>query len=439
MTAEHPDPSIETLCSSHPFLHYDDQGNLLFDHTSLQEIALDYGTPCWVMSETILRERALRFKEAFKDYKQAVHFHFAVKSQDHKACLSSLAGLDYGADIVSGGEMERALNAGIKAQNIVFSGVGKTDEELRRAISLEIAQVNVESVEELFRLNDLALSMARKIRVALRVNPDIDAKTHAKITTGKAENKFGIAHQDVINLYRKAETELEGIDIVGLAVHLGSQILTETPYRAGYEKLAAMVRDLRKEGLSVTTLDCGGGLGICYRDERAPEPSMLAGIITETLGALDVSIRLEPGRWISAPAGLLLTRIIEIKKGSRQFAIIDAGMNDLIRPAMYDSWHGIVPVKLSGNTNREFYDVVGPICESSDVFARNRPLPPLKKNDILAILDTGAYGTVMSSTYNSRPLPPQIMIRNGQKAIIRNRQSIDEILEQEFLPPWARG
>ncbi|MDF7674517.1 diaminopimelate decarboxylase [Acetobacteraceae bacterium ESL0709] len=438
MTAEQTDPTIDTLLARHPALGYDGQGHLMFDGVSLQELARHAGTPCWIISETVLQERATRFKEAFSHYRQSVRFHFAVKSQDHKACLSSLAQLDYGADVVSGGEMERALNAGIKAENIVFSGVGKTDDELKRAVALGIAQVNIESAEELFRLNDLALSLNRTVRVALRVNPDIDAGTHAKITTGKAENKFGIAHQHVAELYGKAQNELDGIDIVGLAVHLGSQIITETPYRTGYNKLASMVQDLRRRHLKVSVLDCGGGLGISYRNEKAPEPSMLAKVIAETLPD-DVTLRLEPGRWISAPSGVLLSRIIEIKKGSRQFAIIDGGMNDLVRPAMYDAWHGILPVSKAINVRPIPYDVVGPICESSDVFARNRSLPPLEKGDLITILDAGAYGSVMSSTYNSRPFAAQIMVREGQWSIIQKRQTLDEILQRELLPSWAAG
>ncbi|WP_282799522.1 diaminopimelate decarboxylase [Bombella apis] len=436
MTSTHPDPTFQTLLNNHPNLSYEGRQGLVMDGTSLTDIAREHGTPCWVISADTLRQRAHALQDAFRARNLPIHCHFAVKAQDHQACLTVLAQYGFGADVVSGGELRRALAAGIRARGIVFSGIGKTDDELELAIHHQIGQINVESVEELHRLNALAQNMQQRARIAFRVNPDIDAQTHSKITTGRAEDKFGIAHDAIPALYRKAQTDMHGVELVGLAVHLGSQMVTAAPFRKGYERIAALVRTLREDGLHVSDIDCGGGLGIAYRNEQAPPPAMLADVIAETLGDLDVQLHVEPGRWLAAPAGVLLARVIDVKDAARRFVIIDAGMNDLVRPAMYDSWHGILPLNEPDTTTEECVDVVGPICESSDIFARQRSLPPLKKGDLVALLDAGAYGTVMSSTYNSRPLAAQVMIEGGRKAIIRRRQTLEELLAQEAVPDW---
>ncbi len=436
MTSTHPDPTFQTLLNNHPNLSYEGRQGLVMDGTSLTDIAREHGTPCWVISADTLRQRAHALQDAFRARNLPIHCHFAVKAQDHQACLTVLAQCGFGADVVSGGELRRALAAGIRARDIVFSGIGKTDDELELAIHHQIGQINVESVEELHRLNALAQNMQQRARIAFRVNPDIDAQTHSKITTGRAEDKFGIAHDAIPALYRKAQTDMHSVELVGLAVHLGSQMVTAAPFRKGYERIAALVRTLREDGLHVSDIDCGGGLGIAYRNEQAPPPAMLADVIAETLGDLDVQLHVEPGRWLAAPAGVLLARVIDVKDAARRFVIIDAGMNDLVRPAMYDSWHGILPLNEPDTTTEECVDVVGPICESSDIFARQRSLPPLKKGDLVALLDAGAYGTVMSSTYNSRPLTAQVMIEGGRKAIIRRRQTLEELLAQEAVPDW---
>ncbi|MCL1561956.1 diaminopimelate decarboxylase [Parasaccharibacter sp. TMW 2.1886] len=436
MTSTHPDPTFQTLLNNHPNLSYEGRQGLVMDGTSLTDIAREHGTPCWVISADTLRQRAHALQDAFRARNLPIHCHFAVKAQDHQACLTVLAQCGFGADVVSGGELRRALAAGIRARDIIFSGIGKTDDELELAIHHQIGQINVESVEELHRLNTLAQNMQQRARIAFRVNPDIDAQTHSKITTGRAEDKFGIAHDAIPALYRKAQTDMPGVELVGLAVHLGSQMVTAAPFRKGYERIAALVRTLREDGLHVSDIDCGGGLGIAYRNEQAPPPAMLADVIAETLGDLDVQLHVEPGRWLAAPAGVLLARVIDVKDAARRFVIIDAGMNDLVRPAMYDSWHGILPLNEPDTTTEECVDVVGPICESSDIFARQRSLPPLKKGDLVALLDAGAYGTVMSSTYNSRPLAAQVMIEGGRKAIIRRRQTLEELLAQEAVPDW---
>lgn len=431
------DPTPSFLMQQRPFLHYDGEKGLMLGEHALQEIAEQFGTACWVVSGDILQERALKFKEAFTPYKLPLHFHFAVKSQDHLAALTLLKECGFGADVVSGGELQRALKAGISGKKIVFSGIGKTDDEICLAIETEIAQINIESKEELYRIDALAQKMGKKPRISLRINPDIDAKTHDKITTGRAEDKFGIAYKDILPLYRLAQKELKNIQLIGLAVHLGSQILTKEPYQKGYERLAEIVRMLRAEGFKVEEIDCGGGLGIAYRDEKTLSISEYAQIITETLGGLDVTLRLEPGRWISAPAGFLLSKVTEIKSGEREFVILDAGMTELMRPALYEAFHGILPLRTPTSEEKlKEVDIVGPICETSDVFARQRPLPALKRGDYVAFLDAGAYGSVMSSHYNTRSLAPHILIHGKNISIIRRKIPLEEILAQDIVPDF---
>lgn len=437
MSLSHSDPSFDSLLRSHPVVTANPHKGLMVSGVALSTLAEQVGTPCWVINANTLRQRAHAMKHAFQEKKLPVECHFAVKSQDNQACLTVLGQAGWGADVVSGGELQRALAAGIAADKIVFSGVGKSDAELKLAISHNIAQINVESAEELHRLNHLAQEMNRQVRISLRVNPDVDAKTHSKITTGRAEDKFGIAYADIPSLYRIAQHDMPALNVRGLAVHLGSQILTEAPFRQGYTQLAKMVTTLRNAGLRVDDIDCGGGLGITYRDEVAPSPSMLAHVMADIFGPLDVRLRVEPGRWLSAPAGILLSRVIDTKQGSHKFVILDAAMNDLMRPAMYDSWHGILPVHLPNtHTTADPVDVVGPICESSDTFARQRALPPLKRHDLVALLDAGAYGSTMSSTYNSRPFAAQVMVDGDQWAIIRPRQTLEELLACEKVPHW---
>lgn len=418
----------------------DARDGLLFEGVPLHVVAAIAGTPCWVTGAGTLRRRAAALRSAFAARNLPARFHFAMKSQDHQATLAILRESGFGVDIVSGGEMARALHAGIAPAEIVFSGVGKTDGELREAVAREIGQINVESAEELRRLDEIAASLGRVAPVALRVNPDVDAHTHDKISTGRATDKFGIARRDVAALYAEAAA-MAHIRPIGLAVHLGSQILDAAPFRAGYEVIAGLVRDIRASGHEVGTVDCGGGLGIRYRDEIAPSPEMLAGVIAATLGNLGVKLSVEPGRWLSGPSGLLLSRVIETKSGNGtapDFLIIDAAMNDLARPALYDSWHGILPLSPAAfHQKLRRRDVAGPVCESSDVLARSRPLPEtLGRGDLVAVLDTGAYGSVMSSTYNSRPLAAQVMVDNGRWSVIRRRQTIEELIAAETVPPW---
>ncbi|WP_249110109.1 diaminopimelate decarboxylase [Neokomagataea anthophila] len=440
------DPTPDALLASRPSLRMDARDGLLFEDVPVHQIAQTIGTPCWITGAGTLRRRAADLKAAFTARKLPMSFHFAMKAQDHQATLRILKDCGYGVDIVSGGEMTRALTAGIAPEAIVFSGVGKSDDELRAAITARIGQINVESAEELYRLAALADAMPNRdnfrMRVTLRVNPDVDAQTHDKITTGRADDKFGIAYDQALALYAEAQG-FSSLRVIGLAVHLGSQMLAAEPFRKGYQRLADMVRTLRGQGHPVETVDCGGGLGISYRDEIAPAPDMLAGVIAETLGDLDVALGLEPGRWLAAPTGLFVTTIIETKagnpeRGTPDFLIVDGGMNDLARPSMYDSWHGILPISPTAtHSPLKPWHVVGPVCESSDVFARNRPLPAnLKRGDMLAFLDAGAYGSVMSSTYNSRPFAAQAMVDNGRWAPTRKRQTLEELIAAETLPDW---
>ena len=437
MNALSSEPTLNDLLTSRPPLEVNARDGLLFEGVPLHVIAAVAGTPCWITGAGTLRRRANALKAAFEARKLPMHFHFAMKSQDHQATLTILRECGYGVDIVSGGEMTRALHAGIKPDGIVFSGVGKSDLELRAAVEHGIRQINVESVEELYRLNDIARACGKIAPAALRVNPDVDAQTHDKISTGRAGDKFGIEHRRAVELYAEAAA-LEHVELVGLAVHLGSQMLTAEPFRQGYSRLADMVREIRAFGHTVKTVDCGGGLGIRYQDEIAPPPEMLAGVIAETLGDLGVELSIEPGRWLSAPTGILLSRVIETKAGNPDFVVIDAAMNDLARPALYDSWHGILPVAPAAfNDALKPWDVVGPVCESSDIFAKDRVLPAsLKRGDLVALLDTGAYGSVMSSTYNSRPFAAQVLVDNGRWEITRQRQSVEDLIAAETVPDW---
>jgi diaminopimelate decarboxylase len=361
--------------------------------------------------------------------------HYAMKANDHLAVLDVFARAGAGADVVSEGELRRALRAGIPASRIVFSGVGKSTGELGLALAEGIAQINVESAEELAMLAAVAAEMGRTARITLRVNPDVDAGTHAKISTGRAGDKFGIAHDDAVALYGHAAS-LPFIRPIGLATHIGSQILSMAPYRAAYARLAGLVTALRHAGNTVETVDCGGGLGIGYRDQSEANPAALAGAIAGAFRGLGLRLAVEPGRWLVAPAGVLLASVVLVKQsGAGRFVVLDAAMNDLVRPAMYDAWHGIVPVSAVEAVGAASpADVVGPICESSDRFARGRLLPKLAANSRVAILDAGAYGSVMSSAYNARPLAAQVLIDQGTWTVIRQRQNHAALWAGELIP-----
>ncbi|WP_198372413.1 diaminopimelate decarboxylase [Roseomonas rosulenta] len=432
------DPSFAELLALRPHLSLHAMDGLVMEEVPLARVAREVGTPAWVYSAGALRRRARALKAALSGAGLDATIHFAMKCNDNLSVLRVLAAEGLGADVVSDGELRIARAAGIAASRIVFSGVGKTTSEIRHAIEQDIFQINAESAEEIDMISAIAAGMGRKARVALRVNPDVDAKTHAKITTGKSENKFGIAISDAVAVYGRMAA-LPGIEPIGLATHIGSQITAGmSAYRAAYARLAETVRELRARGLPVRRVDCGGGLGIPYRDEPAPAPEALAGAIRATLGELGLPVMLEPGRWIAGPAGVLLASVVLQKQGaSHRFVVVDAAMNDLVRPAMYEAWHGIVPIAAThAAAPLSPAEVVGPVCETGDTFARGRLLPQLAPGDAVAFLDAGAYGAVMSSTYNARPLAPEVLVDGTHFGVVRERQTHDALLHGQHVPEW---
>jgi len=415
--------------------HYQ-KGQLMAEDVPLSRIAAEVGTPVYVYSRATLERHYRVFSEAFKGLDALVCF--AVKANSNIAVLRILAKAGAGADVVSLGELQRALKAGIPASKIAFAGVGKTRAEMAAALEAGIMQFNAESEAELKVLNEVAASMGKVAPVSIRVNPDVDAKTHAKISTGKSENKFGIAWQKVDGVYARIG-ELSNLKAVGVDLHIGSQLTDLEPFRLAFERVVGLVRELRAKGHDIRHIDLGGGLGIPYDPdaEAPPAPADYGAMIKDVLGDMDCSIILEPGRLIAGNAGLLLTEMLYEKQGeNRTFYILDAAMNDLSRPAMYDAYHAIVPVEepQSGDTLKA--DFVGPICESSDVFAKQRTTAPLKTGDLVAIKSAGAYGAVMASTYNSRPLVPEVLVDGDRYSVIRKRQSLEDLLSLDDVPSW---
>lgn len=429
------DPDIAELLAARPWLRMNAMDGLTMDGVALNAIADALGTPTWVYSAPVLRARLAALRDALDAAGLAAELHYAVKACDHLAVLHVVARAGAGADVVSGGELQRARAAGIAADRIVFSGVGKTAAEIRLAIGDGVGQINVESADEIEAVSAIAVAMGRVTPVALRINPDVDAGTHEKISTGRARDKFGIPYARAAALYARVSV-LPGLRPVGLAMHIGSQIVSLAPYRAAFARIAGLVRDLRGAGLPVESVDCGGGLGVPYRNEPVVSPTGLAGALAAVFGDLDVRLALEPGRWIAAPAGALLSSVVfEKREGDSRFVVLDAGMNDLVRPAMYGSWHGIVPVSATDAVGPvSAADVVGPVCESSDTFTRGRLLPPLASGARVAMLDAGAYGSVMSSTYNARPLAAMAMIDAGRWCTIRPRQDVAALWAEERIP-----
>jgi diaminopimelate decarboxylase len=410
-------------------------GELCAEEVRLADIAAAVGTPFYVYSAATIAAGYRRFAAAFAP--EAPLICYAVKANSNLAVLRLFAGLGAGADVVSEGELRRALAAGIPPGRIIFSGIGKTSAELDAAVAAGIRQINVESTPELRQLSEIASVAGKTAAVAIRVNPDVDALTHAKITTGKRGSKFGIDIEDAVAAYRLAN-ELPGIEPVGVAVHIGSQTGGGLePFRAAFERLAALVIELRQAGMSVARVDLGGGLGIRYHAETPPGVQDYAALVRDLFGALDVHIALEPGRVLAGPAGLLVARVIYVKEGaSRRFIILDAAMNDLLRPALYDAWHDIVAVRLAAGAVLRPVDVVGPVCETGDTFAVARDLPPLEAGDLVAFTDAGAYGAVMSSSYNSRLLVPEVLVAGDRFALVRPRPSFADLLKMDAVPEW---
>jgi len=405
------------------------------EEMAVSRIATAVGTPFYLYSTAAFTAQYRRFAEAFSREKPLICY--AVKANSNLAVLRLFAGLGSGADVVSEGELRRALAAGMPPQKIIFSGVGKTRAELEAALDAEIHQINVESMSELRRLSEVAGARGRITPVAIRVNPDVDAHTHAKLSTGMKENKFGIDLGEAAAAYSLAR-DLPGIEPVGLAVHIGSQLVDLEPYRRAFVRVAGLVQELRAKGLAVTRIDLGGGLGIRYRAENAPEPDSYARLVREIFGPTGLAMTFEPGRMLAGPAGLLVARVIYVKQGAaKRFVIVDGAMNDLIRPALYDAWHDIVPVSLpSPDVSLAPADVVGPVCEPGDTFAVDRDLPPIAEGDLVAFTAAGAYGAVMSSTYNSRPLVPEVLVAGTRFDVIRARPSYDDMLSLDTIPTW---
>lgn len=400
----------------------------------ISKIAAEVGTPFYLYSEQKLRDNFKSFADAVKPLKKAT-VCFAVKSNFNPTILKILAGMGAGADIVSGGELELALQAGVPADKIVFSGVGKTRAELTAAIMAGIKQINAESESEIRLIDEIAIGLNKTASVGIRVNPDVDARTHEKITTGKKENKFGIDWNDARRLFLSAE-QFKGISLHGIEVHVGSQILELSPFREAFVKTKKMLNDLKEHGVSIQTVDVGGGLGVAYKtDESAPSPADYIAVLQDVLGDFDGEFVFEPGRCISGDAGVLVASVVRVKQtGDKRFAVLDAGMSDLVRPAMYDAYHNIEAVK--GGEASERYDVVGPICESADIFGKDRMLPELNEGDLIAIETAGAYGAAMASNYNGRPLIAEVLADNDRYAVIRRRQTVAEMTALCRPAPW---
>ena len=430
-----PEPSLSELIAARPHLRAHARDGLMMEDVPLHAVADAAGTPAWVYSAGALRGRYRALTGALKDAGLDAHVHYAVKANDHLAILSLLGREGAGADVVSEGELRRARAAGIPPDKIVYSGVGKTERELRLALNEGIGQINVESVEELRMLSAIASAMGRTVRIAPRVNPDVDAGTHDKISTGRARDKFGIPWTEALAFFEEA-AKLPGVETVGLATHIGSQIMDLTPYRAAFARVADLVRALREQGHAIRVVDCGGGLGIPYRNQPGPGPEGLAGAIRAAFHNMDVRVALEPGRWLVGPAGVLLASVVLQKQATgARFVVLDAAMNDLVRPALYDAWHGIVPVSATDLvTPVSPADVVGPVCETGDTFARERALPSLPPGARVAILDAGAYGAVMSSTYNARPRAAEVMVDGFDWTLIRARQTHEALWADEIVP-----
>ena len=417
------------------FLYRD--GALCAEDVPVAEIAAAVGTPFYVYSTATLLRHFRLFDEALEGTEHLVCF--AMKAASNQAILQTLAQAGAGMDVVSQGEYLRAKAAGVPGDKIVFSGVGKTAEEIRCALSGGIRQFNVESEPEMEVINAVALELGTRAPITIRINPDVDAKTHAKIATGKSENKFGIPISRASEVYAHAAS-LPGLEVIGIDVHIGSQLTELAPFEAAYQKVAELTETLRAEGHDIRRLDLGGGLGIPYTrsNEAPPLPVEYGALIKRTLGHLGCEIEIEPGRLIAGNAGLMVSKVIYVKSGEgRDFLIIDGAMNDLIRPAMYEAHHDIVPViEPAPGVESQPYDIVGPVCESGDTFAKQRDMPPLAAGDLIAFRSAGAYGAVMSSEYNSRPLIPEVLVHGDQFAVIRRRPTFDEMINRDTIPEW---
>ncbi len=416
--------------------HYRD-GELHAEDVPLSQIAVEIGTPFYCYSTATLERHFKVFSGAFAGTDHLVCY--AMKANSNQAVLKTLARLGAGMDVVSEGELRRARTAGVPASKIIFSGVGKTEREMAYAIDEGILCFNVESEPELKQLSAVATARGKTAHVAIRVNPDIDAKTHHKISTGKSGDKFGIPISRARDVYRDA-AKLPGLKITGVDMHIGSQIVDLKPFDDAFALLADFVRELRGDGHPIDHIDLGGGLGVPYREdnEPPPDPAAYADIVKKNTSGLGCTLVFEPGRLIVANAGILVTSVVFVKETEgKDFYIVDAAMNDLIRPTLYDAHHDIKPVKQAAlGAERRIVDVVGPVCETGDYLAQARSLPHAKAGDLLAVMTAGAYGAVQAGTYNSRPLVPEVLVKGGDYAVVRPRQSYDELIGLDHIPDW---
>jgi len=414
--------------------HFEYRGGVLCcESVSLVEIAEAVGTPVYVYSSATLQRHYDVFKAAFAP--REVMVAFAVKANANIAVLATLAAKGAGADTVSEGEIKRALNAGVPASRIIFSGVGKTEEELAYALSVGVHQINVESIAELETLSRVAAALGKPAPLAIRVNPDVGAGGHEKISTGKGDAKFGVSAQSALALYARAHEDAH-LSPKGLAVHIGSQIKDLRPLEAAFGVMRGLVEKLRAEGLPVERLDLGGGLGVPYFDEPdPPSPAEYAAMVNRAMDGLDIQLAFEPGRMIAGNAGVLLARVIRTQDRARAILVLDAGLNDLLRPAMYEAFHEIKPVR-APNAPAQAYDIVGPICETGDTFARNRMLAPQQEGDLIAFMTAGAYGASMASTYNARALIAEVLVKGDRFELVRRRWSVEDQMALERVPKW---
>ncbi|MFY0596881.1 MAG: diaminopimelate decarboxylase [Cognatishimia sp.] len=412
-------------------------GALFAEDVPVAEIAAAVGTPFYCYSTATFERHFRLFDEALEGTDHLVCY--AMKAASNQAILKTLAALGAGMDVVSGGEYARAKAAGVPGDRIVFSGVGKTRDEIHAALSGGIRQFNVESEPEMAVINEVALALGVKAPITVRVNPDVDAKTHAKIATGKSENKFGIPISRAREVYAHAAS-LPGLEVIGIDVHIGSQLTQLEPFKMAYQKVAELTETLRADGHNIKRLDLGGGLGIPYErsNEAPPLPVEYGAMVKETLGHLGCEIEIEPGRLIAGNAGIMVSKVIYVKEGEdRQFMIIDGAMNDLIRPAMYEAHHDIIPViEAAPGEEPASYDIVGPVCETGDTFAKGRVMSEVKADDLVAFRSAGAYGAVMASEYNTRPLIPEVLVNGDQFAVIRSRPTFEEMINRDTIPEW---
>jgi diaminopimelate decarboxylase len=407
---------------------------LHIEKINIQELSNSNQTPFYCYSEESIINQ---YDGLYSAFDMDIKIFYAMKANSNLSIIKLLLNKGSGIDVVSGGEIERSIRAGAKGKDIIYSGIGKTDEELKYAIESKIHCINVESQSELIRINDISKSLGVKQNIAIRINPDVDAKTHIKITTGKAENKFGIEYDYTESIYKIA-ADLKNINITGISVHIGSQITSLKPFKKAYTIMHDIIKNLRSIGHKIDHVDLGGGLGVSYTmDENIPTFKEYANLIQSIFGNADIKVYIEPGRLLVANSGLLITKVTDVKTTTQKtFIIVDAAMNDFIRPTLYGSYHEILPVKNNLGTSNKIYDIVGPICETGDYFAKNRKMNSVKIGSIIAIKSVGAYGSVQSSNYNSRPQIAEILVKDDKYEIIRERVEVKDLIKQEKIATW---